>query len=150
MTSTPSFSTQWRVLQVVWLAVFFSLVPYTLIVQMMAGPSRPGSLGDGLVMPLGLVAAFIVIAVAFLRRTIMKRMAASMDHSEFNVLRTYRAACIFTWIVLESIALLAVVIVFSGASRFMFYVFLGLAVAGFVYFRPRRAEYQQLDELFQA
>lgn len=135
-------SIELRIVKWAWWVLIGSLAPYVMVVHLVAPVPMPGSQGDQLVMPLAVVAAVIMITATLLRNGLLRRAAGAA--SKHQVLNVYRAACIASWAMIEGIAVLGVVLAFTGASRFVFYSYMGLALAGMLYFRPSHAELDRL------
>lgn len=149
-----------KTLWLIWAAITASLLIYFYIVYAFGGEIRKEiktPLGDGL--PLELlrnilygISVIVLFLGHFIRKWIIKNTRFSTqlykDRKEFSnqpsYMMKYTAAVVASLAMSESIAIFGLVLFFIGADYQTFYIFLAISALGMFYFRPKRAELEEL------
>lgn len=146
-------------LWLIWAAITASLLIYLYIVYAFGGEIRP-PMGEDL--PLELlrnifygVSVIVLFLGHFIRKWIIKNTSFSAqlykDRKEFSnqpsYMMKYAAAVVASLAMGESIAIFGLVLFLIGADYQTFYIFLAISALAMVFYRPKRAE---LDELARA
>lgn len=152
-----------KTLWIIWLAITASLLIYLYIVYAFGGEIRKDArLPMGEDLPLELlrnifygVSVIVLFLGHFIRKWIIKNTSFSAqlykDRKEFSnqpsYMMKYTVAVVASLAMSESIAIFGLVLFLIGADYQTFYIFLAISALGMFYFRPKRAE---LDELARA
>ena len=147
-------------LWLIWAAMMGSLLIYLYIVYAFGGEIRKDvRLPMGEDLPLELlrnifygVSVIVLFLGHFIRKWIIKNTSFSAqlykDRKKFSnqpsYMMKYTAAVVASLAMSESIAIFGLVLFLIGADYQTFYIFLAISALGMFYFRPKRAE---LDEL---
>ena len=146
-------------LWLIWAAITASLLIYLYIVYAFGEEIRP-PMGEDL--PLELlrnilygVSVMVLFLGHFIRKWIIKNTGFSAqlykDRKEFSnqpsYMMKYTAAVVASVALGESIAIFGLVLFLIGADYQTFYIFLAISACAMVFFRPKRAE---IDELARA
>ncbi|MBN1473693.1 MAG: hypothetical protein JW914_03675 [Syntrophaceae bacterium] len=149
-----------KTLWVIWAAMMLSLLIYFYIVYAFGEEIRKEIMlptGDDL--PLGLlrnifygVSVIVLFLGHFIRKWTIKntRFSAQLykDKKEFSnqpsYMIKYSVAIVASLAMSESIAIFGLVLFLIGADYQTFYIFLAISALGMFYFRPRRAELEEL------
>jgi hypothetical protein len=145
-----------KTLWFVWAAITASLLIYFYIIYAFGEEIRP-PLGEDL--PLELlrnilygISVIILFLAHFLRKWIIKSTSFSAqlykDRKEFSnqpaYMMKYTAAVVASLAMSESIAIFGLVLFLIGADYQTFYIFLAISALGMFFFRPKRAELEEL------
>lgn len=145
-----------KTLWLIWAAMIGSLLFYLLIAHV-AGKEIKSTMGDGLPLELlrnifYVVSVIVFFLAHFIRKKTMQdnRISAQLykDRKEFSNqpshMVKYTVAVMASLAMAESIAIFGLVLFFIGADYQTFYIFLAISALAMVYFRPKRAELEEL------
>ncbi|MBN1474172.1 MAG: hypothetical protein JW914_06125 [Syntrophaceae bacterium] len=149
-----------KTLWFIWAAITASLLIYFYIIYAFGGEIRKEiktPMGEDL--PLELlrnillgVSVIIFFLAHFIRKWIIKSTSFSAqlykDRKEFSnqpsYMMKYTAAVVASVAMAESIAIFGLVLFLIGADYQTFYIFITISALGMFYFRPKRAELEEL------
>jgi hypothetical protein len=146
-----------KTLWIIWLALMGSLLIYLYIAH---------AFGDEIMPPMGQdfplellrnifygLSVIMLIAAHFLRRFIMNAKSTGVSSELFKYrtqsnqplfIAKYTTAVMVSLALGESIAIYGLVLFLIGAEYQTFYIFLAISTLGMFYFRPKRAELEEL------
>lgn len=142
-------------LWLIWAVMILGLLAYLAIIYTLGEEITP----TGKDLPLELlrnifygVSVIVLYLGHFIRKRIIKNTRFSTqlykDRKEFSnqpsYMMKYTAAVVASLAMSESIAIFGLVLFFIGADYQTFYIFLAISALGMFYFRPKRAELEEL------
>lgn len=143
--NTETLQKQFKVLQIIWVAMLMSLGVYLAICHLAGDSIRQGVSGS---MPLDMIRNVLfgvsvaeLMVVQYIRKLMLQ---FSRGTAQQAVAQRYSTASIISYAISESIGIYGLVLYFLGDDVQYLYVLMGISALAIFYYRPR---YEVLEEL---
>jgi len=146
-TASDVLKKEFRVAQVIWVAILMALAIYVVIGHFFHGEALVDT-GDVSVAwirtVLAGVAGMMLISSFLIRRAMLTRTANATEPDEQAVAARYKSATIVAAGICEAVGLMGLVLIFLGDSLQTLYLFNGAAAIGLFLQRPKMGELERL------
>jgi len=139
MTNTDNLKKQFKMLQIIWVAMIAPLAIY-LIISHMAGDSIKEGASARNEIPLDMlknilyIVSIIELGAAYYIRKIILKVNPEMTGA--TAIQKYIAASIITFFLSESVGIYGLVLYLLGDEMFNMYIFIIISAAALFYFHP--------------
>lgn len=146
-TMTETLQKEFRITQVIWIAIFVALVIYAVIGHALIGRNLvdPESIPVQLIRNiLAGVGGLMLVGSFFIRRRMLAGDGSGQPLGSAVAVAKYRMATMISAGICEAVGLFGLVLVFLGDSLQTLYLFVVVAACAMILHRPKLEELQRL------